>query len=350
MSDRASEIPENDSATAPGVPPEPESSDTTEKAARSSRRAERRVADAAARLERRNKREASKAEREANKTEREDARTARRARRGVKDAAGELKRVAKEQARALKRESKDAARAVKQALKDDGCVIKPRRTQEERRETMRARLLDATVECLVKFGYSGASTPKICQQAKVSRGAQLHHFPTKESLIVASVDHLVTRRHAEFRQAMSELPEHVDRGPVAIDLLWKMISGDTFYAWLELSVAARTDPNLREAVQDLNARFQDAMHATFLEFFPDALGNPVLEIAPDFAFAVLEGLALRKIYSPGDDRAGQVLFAIKSLAGLIASPPTSADPAQPSAASDTSDAPAFPSTPQGDPS
>lgn len=300
-----------------------------DKAARQTRRAERRVEEAAARLERRAKRETEKAERDV-------ARNARRAPAATdKEGASALKRAAKEQARCIKRDSKEVARALKRAFKRDATDsssskgAKPRRTQEERRETMRARLLDATVECLVQYGYSGASTPKICQNARVSRGAQLHHFPTKETLIVAAVEHLVARRHEEFRAAMAELPENVDRGPVAIDLLWKMISGDTFYAWLELSVAARTDPKLSEAVGELNERFQDAMHATFLEFFPDARGNPVLEIAPDFAFAVLEGLALRKIYSPGDERAGQVLFAIKSLAGLIGSPNPAQNPADP---------------------
>ena len=135
--------------------------------------------------------------------------------------------------------------------------------------------------------------------------------------MVASIEHLVTLRREEFRKAMAELPEHVERGPVAIDLLWKMISGDTFYAWLELSVAARTDAKLAAAVHELNTRCQDAMRATLLEFFPDALGNPTFEIAPDFVFAVLEGLALRKLYSPDDERTGQVLFAIKALAGVV---------------------------------
>lgn len=297
-----------------------------DKIAREARRAGRRLERAAARAERR-------AQREAGKTDRESERSSRRV---VPDVAGDLKRAAKEQARRIQRESKDAARAAKRALKDcarDATGAKPRRTQEERRETMRARLLTATVDCLVKYGYSGASTPKICHQARVSRGAQLHHFPTKESLIVASIEHLVTLRREEFRQAMAELPERVERGPVAIDLLWKMISGDTFYAWLELSVAARTDAKLAAAVHELNKRCQDGIRATFLEFFPDALGNPRFEIAPDFVFAVLEGLALRKLYSPDDERTGQVLFAIKALAGVVTpsvslSPPS--PPSQPS--------------------
>jgi len=55
---------------------------------------------------------------------------------------------------------------------------RPRRGQEERRASTRARLLDATVECLVDHGYAATTTTVIAERAGVSRGAQLHHYPT----------------------------------------------------------------------------------------------------------------------------------------------------------------------------
>ena len=55
---------------------------------------------------------------------------------------------------------------------------------------MRQRLLEATVECLVEHGWSGTSTTLVSQRAGVSRGAQLHHFPTKNDLVLAAVEHL----------------------------------------------------------------------------------------------------------------------------------------------------------------
>ena len=48
---------------------------------------------------------------------------------------------------------------------------------------MRQRLLEATVDCLVEHGWSGTSTTLVSQRAGVSRGAQLHHFPTKNDLV-----------------------------------------------------------------------------------------------------------------------------------------------------------------------
>ena len=46
-----------------------------------------------------------------------------------------------------------------------------RRTQAERRETTRTKLLDAAVECLTERGYAATSVVDVQQRAGVSRGA-----------------------------------------------------------------------------------------------------------------------------------------------------------------------------------
>src|SRR5262245_56941941 len=104
---------------------------------------------------------------------------------------------------------------------------------------MRARLLDATIDCLPELGYAGTTTTEVAERAGVSRGAQLHHFPTKEELVLAAVEHLFHKRNAELLAAFARLPAGTDRPAAAIDLLWKIIGADTFYAWLELAVAGR---------------------------------------------------------------------------------------------------------------
>ncbi|WP_169799311.1 TetR/AcrR family transcriptional regulator, partial [Nocardioides jensenii] len=78
--------------------------------------------------------------------------------------------------------------------------------QEERSRAMRQRLLEATVECLVEAGFSGTSTTLVSQRAGVSRGAQLHHFPTKNDLVLAAVEHLTEVRGAELAAAAAQLP------------------------------------------------------------------------------------------------------------------------------------------------
>src|SRR5271154_6111756 len=123
-----------------------------------------------------------------------------------------------------------------------------RRTQQERSAAMRLRLLDAAVDCLYEVGYSRTTTIEVAARAGVSRGAQLHHFPTKKRLVTIAVRHLLAKRVEEFREAFATLPEGADRYTAVIDILWEKTSNRAFYAWLELVVAARTAPSLRKTV------------------------------------------------------------------------------------------------------
>ena len=120
--------------------------------------------------------------------------------------------------------------------------------QEERTRAMRARLLEATVELLVENGFSGTSTTLVSERAGVSRGAQLHHFPTKNDLVVAAVSHLTERRGEELAARAAELPSGKQRTRAVIQMLGDHFAGPVFTAALELWVAARTDEALLEAV------------------------------------------------------------------------------------------------------
>jgi AcrR family transcriptional regulator len=199
-------------------------------------------------------------------------------------------------------------------------VVKTRRTQADRTAAMRGRLLDATIACLNDLGYARTSTPEIARRAGVSRGAQLHHFPTKIELVTAAVEHLFTRRHQEFLEAFDRLPAGTDRAASAIDLLWTMFSGPTFYAWLELAVASRTDPELRTHFTATTDRLMETVRGTFRDLFsaPDT-PNPFYEVAPTFVFALLDGLAIHRIQGGGQQEAQteQVLDNLKALARLV---------------------------------
>lgn len=67
---------------------------------------------------------------------------------------------------------------------------KKRRTQAERTQETRTRILNAAVEVLRKKGYAHFRTADVAKAAGVSRGAQLHHFKTKEKLVYATMEHV----------------------------------------------------------------------------------------------------------------------------------------------------------------
>jgi AcrR family transcriptional regulator len=172
-----------------------------------------------------------------------------------------------------------------------------RRTQAERTATTRAALLAATVDTLVERGYRHTTTTDVARRAGVSPGALLHHFPTKADLLTAAVGHLFDQRLTDFRKAMADLPPDTPRVDAAVDVLWSMFSGATFTAWLELWVAARTDPELTEAVARVDREFMSASEDVFREVFAEetALNPELPRFAVAIVFTYLTGMATSRL-------------------------------------------------------
>ena len=195
--------------------------------------------------------------------------------------------------------------------------------QEERSAETRKRLLDATIECLHELGYAGTTTPEIARRAGVSRGAQLHHYRRKEELVVGALEYVFELRLERFSQVAGELPaEPEERVKALVDLLWPQFKGPTFYAWLELVVASRTDAALREAVRAASNRFMQGVHEVFKLLFgitSDAGYTEPLEI---IIFGMLEALALERVLCTSEqdeqEKLEPSLRLIKVIAGALA--------------------------------
>jgi AcrR family transcriptional regulator len=190
-----------------------------------------------------------------------------------------------------------------------------RRTQAERRASTQQLLLDATVVCIVDLGLKQTSTTEVCRRAGVSRGAQLHHYPTKAELVAAAVEHLVARRHAEFRASYARMLDGAPSVAAAVEALWGIYSGPTLHAWQELTVAARTDAELRQLMVAVNQRFFALAQDTLASLAgPAARRDPELAAATRMTLAILDGLALNQVLEADDHVARAVLRLLESLA------------------------------------
>jgi AcrR family transcriptional regulator len=170
---------------------------------------------------------------------------------------------------------------------------RPRRTQAERTAATRAALLDATIDCLVEDGYAGTTTTRIVERAGVSRGAQVHHFPTKAELVAEAVRHLAERRAEEFLGEAREVPAKGRRRfERVLDLLWRIHMGPLFAASVELWVAARADEDLRERLIEVEREIAALTSAAVNDIFPDLADVPGFRDAVDSSLATMRGLAL----------------------------------------------------------
>ncbi|MFI2478815.1 TetR/AcrR family transcriptional regulator [Nocardia xishanensis] len=153
---------------------------------------------------------------------------------------------------------------------------------EQRSMESRQRILDAAVQSLVEDGYAGASTVRIQKLAGVSRGRLLHHFPSRDELLVAAVHHLATVRMAELRSqsadSLTAAYDDPDRIDQAVARMWATFHQPFFWASTELWIAARNNHSLRSALRMSERRLAQSIHNTL-----DVLFGPVLAARPHYA-------------------------------------------------------------------
>ena len=174
------------------------------------------------------------------------------------------------------------------------------RTQAERRADTRAALLAATVQCLVTYGYAKTTTGRIAALANVSRGAQTLYFRTRAELVGAAVAHLVEQRAAAAHARFTQGPVSIEE---ALDVLWEECQGVVFNAALELWVASRTDPELREHLHRLERDMARTIAREAAMALGDVASRPGFADDLIFAIATVRGLALLRISNGGSGRA-----------------------------------------------
>jgi len=178
-------------------------------------------------------------------------------------------------------------------------ATKKRVPQAERRRITRTKLLDATVESLIDVGYHRTTTVEVGERAGLSRGAQLHHFPSRADLLIAAIEHIADERSQELEE---ELRERLEAGddPIdaMVDMLWTMFSGPLYWAVIELMVAARTDDELLEKLADFERSLGGRIQAGFKKL--TGRGDRESRIAVEMTLYFMRGLAMERIFRDHD--------------------------------------------------
>ena len=170
-----------------------------------------------------------------------------------------------------------------------------RRSQADRSERTRARILDAVIRCVEKRGFAGTTTRDIADEAGVSVGAVQHHFPSKASVLAAVLQRSGEDLAARFSDVSVEGASLDERVALFVDRAWRHYGSPGFRVTLEIILSAR-DPN-SEQIEDWAALpFADSARragrlwrAIFADTgVPAARQRGILR----YAFASLTGLAL----------------------------------------------------------
>jgi AcrR family transcriptional regulator len=126
---------------------------------------------------------------------------------------------------------------------------RPRRSNEQRSAETRSRLIEAAIDVLYRLGHSAATTIIIAKRARVSRGAMLHQFRTRDQLLVAVARHILSEQRRMRIEQLQGKEAGLPRFYAAADVAWAVQRHAISIALLELLMASRSDAKLRRGLE-----------------------------------------------------------------------------------------------------
>ncbi|KZK77312.1 HTH-type transcriptional regulator BetI [Pseudovibrio sp. Ad46] len=154
--------------------------------------------------------------------------------------------------------------------------------KKQRGENTRKALIKSTIDCLDRLGYAETSINRVLEGVDVSRGALMHHFPSKEDLVIGTVDFLLSRILRHYQQeSPNSFPfaqvTHSGNGTLADALVtyWKnIIDTPEGRAFSEIIMATRTDKALSLRISPKLEDWNEQLNQFFL---PPGLDKEAIE-------------------------------------------------------------------------
>lgn len=165
----------------------------------------------------------------------------------------------------------------------------------QKKQATRLRLLDAAVASLIELGVARTTTLEVQRRAGSSRGALLHHFPSHAVLLSATIEELVRRNDLAVRQAQLDLAGCTNIVERAVRTLMAMSFQPAFMAEIELWAAARTDPDLQQAIRKAERDARAERERVIGELFSAVRENPNFAAVTALSVEFLRGLALSRV-------------------------------------------------------
>jgi AcrR family transcriptional regulator len=189
-------------------------------------------------------------------------------------------------------------------------VARTRRTQEERSEATKQRILETSGRLIRENGIGGLRTAEVAEAAGVSQGAQFHHFPTKESLILATIEFVNARMVETARGHASAFDFQQDPIRAIIADASDFFMGDYFFTELAMGLSGENNKALLQSatagIRGARLQIENLWKARLREL---GLPKEVAAVVLDLTFNMVRGFAVRTLLDP-DRKRFEKLYAV----------------------------------------
>ncbi len=142
--------------------------------------------------------------------------------------------------------------------------------QAQRSALMRARLSKAAFEVIRDQGYVNFRTAAVARRAGVSQGAQLHHYPTKNSLALAAIEYAFEETTTASLAQVASLQAGEEPLRALVDDARAFFFSDHFRVALDILMAGGKEESLKQDLIALTLRHRGRVERAWLEKLIDA--------------------------------------------------------------------------------
>ena len=183
------------------------------------------------------------------------------------------------------------------------------------------KILDSTEELIAEHGYDSVRLIDIADRAGVSVGSLQHRYRTREGLLRAAIERITTRDTFALLHPIEEIADPFARVVALVEHSLTNIDPRQpgWLLWLELTIVAARNDEVREVVGENDAIWRRAFH----DAYEDALSQGTIRSRLDaeelasVTVALIDGFVVQDAIDGGThdtlDRAELVLGVIHRL-------------------------------------
>ena len=196
-----------------------------------------------------------------------------------------------------------------------------RKTQDERSEATRERLLSAAVKILSDQGYANFRIAEVSNVSGVSRGGMIHHYPSKDALVADVLEYVFARILQRSEAKLSSVSNTASALSTMVECAAEFFFGPDFPIYIDLVLAARRGGPLPQTARGL-ARKQSLSLEEFWasSLIAQGLDGKTARDAAGMIFSLMRGVAVKAIgTTEADDRDRIIKFALAAVKSHIES-------------------------------
>jgi AcrR family transcriptional regulator len=172
-----------------------------------------------------------------------------------------------------------------------------RRTQAERSEETQTRILKAAANLIRKRGYARFRTAEVAKEAGLSRGAQLHHFPTKDSLVVATLEYVFEQAQVMSRRRASAVNRPRDLIETVIEDAREFFFSEHFMVAIDIVLSTSTNQSVRKQILDISRKARRPVETAWtVALAASGVANPLASQIVSLTLGLVRGMALRTLW------------------------------------------------------